>query len=89
MIVMSALCYDDSGGLCLAPIGQLTCMTAIFNTVHQYPRVMSVASSHQRPAPRRNLGTERVMCLALPVNVNHVLILSNPIPSHHCGSSVG
>jgi hypothetical protein len=51
----------------------------LFNSVHQHPRLMSVATSHQRSAPHRRLGTERVMCLALPVNVNHVLILSNPI----------
>jgi hypothetical protein len=50
---------------------------------------MSVARSHQRSAPRRHLGTERVMCLAAPVNVNHVLVLSNPVPSYHCVPSVG
>ena len=31
MIVMSVLCHDDSG-FYVAPIGQLTCMTAICST---------------------------------------------------------
>ena len=42
-------------------------------------RLMSIAS----------LGTVRAMCMALPVNVNDVLILANPVPGHHCAPSVG
>ena len=51
----------------------------IFDEGVDGPRLMSTAS----------LATVRVMCMALPVNVNDVLILSNPVPSHHCAPSVG
>ncbi len=40
-------------------------------------------------APRRDLGTERLLCLALLVNVNNVLVFSNPVPSYHWARSVG
>jgi len=51
----------------------------IFDEGVDGPRLMSIAS----------LGTVCVTCMALPVNVNDVLILSNPVPSHHCAPSVG
>jgi len=71
MIVMSALCHDDSG-FDVIPIGQLTCMTAICSTASTNTLV---GCRLRARTSGRHLGTERVMCLALPVNVNHVLIL--------------